>query len=68
MGHGDSMGCLLEGKVVLNPRLKPHALRKERKWGLDAKFPLQSSVHPLLFMCAHSLPLSLHNPLLPPCA
>lgn len=69
VGHGDSMGCLLEEKVVLNPKLKPHALRKKRKWRLDAKFPLQSSVHPLPLMRAHSFPLSpLHNPPLSPCA
>jgi len=34
--------------LVLNLRSKLHALRKQRKWRLGAKFPLQSCVFTLL--------------------
>lgn len=64
VGRGDSTGSLLQGEV-LNSTLKPHALRKERKLRLGAKFPLQSCV--LTHGCSpHPFLLSLCLPL-PPC-
>jgi hypothetical protein len=46
------------GNLLLNLRSELHALRKQRKWRLGAKFPLQSCVFTLLHSSA-LLPLPL---------
>lgn len=53
------------GNLVLNLRSKLHALRKQSKWRLGAKFPLQSCVFTLLHSSTPCSPfLSLSVPLL----